>query len=296
MRFGLTILPEHRWSVAAPMWRRAQELGFDHAWTYDHLVWGGLPDSPWYGTIPTLTAAALVTSTIRLGTFVTSPNYRHPVTFMRDLLALDDISGGRLVCGIGAGADIDSVILGGQPLTPRERFDRLSEFTELSDRLLTQDHVSYRGTYFSAVDARTLPGPLQRPRIPFVMAANGPRSLRLAVEYGAGWVTTGPKVETLDQWWVALAELGGRLEEALDTAGRDSATLERHLNLDSSPQFALSSVGTFEEMVGRAGELGFTDVITHWPRPDGPYAGDVAVLETVASQVIPQFPPTCTVP
>src|SRR5664279_1070095 len=295
MRFGLTILPEHRWSVAAPMWRRAQELGFDHAWTYDHLVWGGLPDSPWYGTIPTLTAAALVTSTIRLGTFVTSPNYRHPVTFMRDLLALDDISGGRLVCGIGAGADIDSVILGGQPLTPRERFDRLSEFTELSDRLLTQDHVSYRGTYFSAVDARTLPGPLQRPRIPFVMAANGPRSLRLAVEHGAGWVTTGPKVETLDQWWAALAVLGGRLDEALAAAGRDSATLERHLNLDSSPQFALSSVGTFEEMVGRAGELGFTDVITHWPRPDGPYAGDVSVLEAVAAQVIPQLPPTRTV-
>jgi alkanesulfonate monooxygenase SsuD/methylene tetrahydromethanopterin reductase-like flavin-dependent oxidoreductase (luciferase family) len=289
MRFGLTILPEHRWSVAAPMWRRAQELGFDHAWTYDHLVWGGLPDSPWYGTIPTLTAAAMVTSTIRLGTFVTSPNYRHPVTFMRDLLALDDISGGRLVCGIGAGADIDSVILGDQPLTPRERFDRLSEFTELLDRLLTQDHISYRGTYFSAVDARTLPGPLQRPRIPFVMAANGPRSLRLAVEHGAGWVTTGPKVETLDQWWAALAVLGGRLDEALATAGRDSATLERHLNLDSSPQFALSSVGAFEEMVGRAGELGFTDVITHWPRSVGPYAGDVAVLEAVATQVIAQF-------
>jgi len=289
MRFGLTILPEHRWSDAAPMWRGAEELGFDHAWTYDHLVWGGLPDSPWYGTIPTLTAAAMVTSTIRLGTFVTSPNYRHPVTFMRDLLALDDISGGRLVCGIGAGADIDSVILGDQPLTPRERFDRLSEFTELLDRLLTQDHISYRGTYFSAVDARTLPGPLQRPRIPFVVAANGPRSLRLAVEHGAGWVTTGPKVETLDQWWAALAVLGGRLDEALATAGRDSATLERHLNLDSSPQFALSSVGAFEEMVGRAGELGFTDVITHWPRSVGPYAGDVAVLEAVATQVIAQF-------
>src|SRR5665811_2266894 len=167
MRFGLTILPEHRWSVAAPMWRRAQELGFDHAWTYDHLVWGGLPDSPWYGTIPTLTAAAMVTSTIRLGTFVTSPNYRHPVPFMRD---------------------------------------RLAEFTGLLDRLLTQDHVSHRGTYFSAVDARTLPRPLQRPRIPFVMAANGPRSLRLAVEYGAGWVTTGPTVETMDEWWAALAE------------------------------------------------------------------------------------------
>ena len=289
MRFGLTILPEHRWSDAAPMWRGAEELGFDHAWTYDHLVWAGLPDSPWYGTIPTLTAAAMVTSTIRLGTFVSSPNYRHPVTFMRDLLALDDISGGRLMCGIGAGGDIDSIILGGEPLTPKERFERLAEFTELLDRLLTQDHVSHRGTYFSAVDARTQPGPIQRPRIPFIMAANGPRSLGLAVEYGAGWVTTGPRVETLDQWWAALAKLGGRLDDALATAGRDSFTLERHLNLDSSPQFALSSVGAFEEMVGRAGELGFTDVITHWPRPDGPYAGDVSVLETVASEVIPQL-------
>ena len=289
MRFGLTILPEHRWLDAAPMWRRAEELGFDHAWTYDHLVWGGLPDSPWFGTIPTLTAAAMVTSTIRLGTFVSSPNYRHPVTFMRDLLALDDISGGRVTCGIGAGGDFDSAILGGPALTPRQRFERLAEFTELLDRLLTQDHVSHRGTYFSAVDARTQPGPIQRPRIPFLMAANGPRSLRLAVEHGAGWVTTGPVAETLDQWWAALAKLGGRLDEALATAGRDSSTLERHLNLDSSPQFALSSVGAFEEMVGRAGELGFTDVITHWPRPDSPYAGDVSVLETVASEVIPHF-------
>ena len=289
MRFGLTILPEHVWSQAAPMWRRAEELGFDHAWTYDHLVWGGLPDSPWFGTLPTLTAAAMVTSTIRLGTFVTSPNYRHPVSFMRDLLALDDISGGRFTCGIGAGGDIDNSILGEPPLTPRERFERLCEFTGLLDRLLTEDHVCHRGTHFSAVDARTLPGPVQRPRIPFVMAANGSRSLRLAVEHGAGWVTTGPHVETLDQWWAALGVLGRRLEETLAAAGRDSATLERHLNLDSSPQFSLSSVGAFQEMAGRAGELGFTDVITHWPRPDGPYAGDVGVLETVATDVIPHL-------
>jgi alkanesulfonate monooxygenase SsuD/methylene tetrahydromethanopterin reductase-like flavin-dependent oxidoreductase (luciferase family) len=208
---------------------------------------------------------------------------------MRDLLALDDISAGRFVCGIGAGGDIDNSILGEPPLSARERFDRLREFTELLDRLLTQDHVSEVGTHFSAVDARTLPGPVQQPRIPFVMAANGPRSMRLAVEYGTGWVTTGPKVETIDQWWAALAVLGERLDEALKAAGREPATLERHLNLDSSPQFALESVGTFQEMVGRAGELGFTDVITHWPRPDGPYAGDVTVLERVASEVIHGF-------
>jgi alkanesulfonate monooxygenase SsuD/methylene tetrahydromethanopterin reductase-like flavin-dependent oxidoreductase (luciferase family) len=289
MRFGLTILAEHGWRQAAPMWRRAEELGFDHAWTYDHLVWGGLPDSPWYGTTPTLTAAAMVTSTIRLGTFVTSPNYRHPVTFMRDLLALDDISGGRLICGIGVGGDIDAAILGGQVLTPGQRVDRLQEFTELLDRLLTTDHVTYDGTYFSAVNARTLPGPVQQPRIPFVMAANGPRSLRIAAKFGAGWVTTGPKVETMDEWWAALAVLGARLDQSLGEAGRDPSTFDRYLNLDSSPRFALSSVVTFEEMVGRAGELGFTDVITHWPRPDDPYAGDEAVLLAVASDVIPTF-------
>jgi alkanesulfonate monooxygenase SsuD/methylene tetrahydromethanopterin reductase-like flavin-dependent oxidoreductase (luciferase family) len=271
------------------MWRAAEDLGFDHAWTYDHLVWGGLPDAPWFGTTPTLTAAAMVTSTIRLGTFVTSPNFRHPVTFMRDLLALDDISGGRLICGIGAGGDIDSQILGGAPLTPKERVDRLAEFTGLLDRLLTQDHVSHRGPYFAAVDARTLPGPVQRPRIPFVMAANGPRSLRLAVEHGAGWVTTGPEVETMDEWWAALAKLAGQLDAALADAGRDSTSLERHLSLDSSPQFSLTSVEVFAEMASRASDMGFTDVITHWPRPDGPYAGDVKVLEQVADQVLPKM-------
>ena len=106
MRFGITILPEHRWTEAAPLWRGAEEYGFDHAWTYDHLVWAGLPDSPWFGALPTLTAAATVTSTMRLGTFVSSPNYRHPYVFHRDLLTLDDISGGRLLCGLGTGGDL----------------------------------------------------------------------------------------------------------------------------------------------------------------------------------------------
>ena len=289
MRFGITILPEHRWADAEPLWRRSEELGFDHAWTYDHLTWGGLPDSPWYGTVSTLTAAAMVTGRIRLGTFVTSPNYRHPVTFLRDLLSLEDISGGRILCGIGTGGDLDSRILGGAPLTPRERVDRLAEFTALLDRLLTTDHVTSEGTYFSAVDARTLPGPVQRPRTPFIMAANGPRSLRLAARYGAGWVTTGPKVDTLEEWWTALKGLGARLDDALAAQGRDADAFERHLNLDSSPVFSLSSVDAFEEMTGRAADLGFTDVITHWPRPQDPYAGSVTTLERVAAQVLPRW-------
>ena len=54
MRFGLTILPEHTWPAAEPLWREAEALGFDHAWTFDHVTWGGLPDSPWFAALPTL--------------------------------------------------------------------------------------------------------------------------------------------------------------------------------------------------------------------------------------------------
>jgi len=285
MRYGLTILPEHRWAEAAPMWRAAEEMGFDHAWTYDHLVWAGLPDAPWFGTTPTLTAAAMVTGRVGLGTLVSSPNYRHPVTFMRDLLALDDISGGRLICGLGTGGDLDSRILG-DALTVRQRVDRFHEFTELLDRLLREDHVEHDGAFYRAADARTLPGPVQQPRIPFVIAANGPRSLRLAAAHGAGWVTTGGRAETLEEWWSSVAELSLRLEDALADAGREAGAIDRYLLLDSSPVYSLDSAELFEEMVGRAEDLGFTDVITHWPRPEGVYAGEVAVLEDVASRLL----------
>ncbi|ADB32719.1 Luciferase-like monooxygenase [Kribbella flavida DSM 17836] len=283
MRFGITILPEYRWSEAAPRWRGAEQLGFDHVWTYDHLTWSGLQDSPWYGTVPTLTAAALVTSRVRLGTFVTSPNFRHPLTLTRDILALDDVSDGRFVCGIGSGGGIDSTILGGPELTPRQKVDRLAEFTELLDRLLTTDRVDFDGEYFRTRNGRTLPGCVQQPRVPFVMAANGPRSLRLVTRYGAGWVTTGRKSDDHETWFASVAELSRRLDDVL--AGRP---FDRYLSLDSH-RYALSSADAFEDAAGRAAELGFTDVITHWPRADGVYAGSEAVLEKVASEVIPRL-------
>ncbi|TWD83933.1 luciferase-like monooxygenase [Kribbella amoyensis] len=283
MRFGITILPEFRWADAAPRWRRAEELGFDHAWTYDHLTWGGLQDSPWYSTTATLTAAALITSTVRLGTFVTSPNFRHPLALTREILALDDVSNGRFVCGIGAGGGIDSTILGGPELTPRQKVDRLAEFTELLDRLLTTDGVDFRGEYFATVNGRTLPGCVQQPRVPFVMAANGPRSLQLAARYGAGWVTTGRRSDDLDSWFASVAELSRRLDDL-----RDGRPLDRYLSLDSH-QYSLTSVAAFEDAVGRAAELGFTDVITHWPRAEGVYAGTEDTLERVVAEVIPRY-------
>jgi alkanesulfonate monooxygenase SsuD/methylene tetrahydromethanopterin reductase-like flavin-dependent oxidoreductase (luciferase family) len=283
MRFGITILPEHRWSEAEPRWRAAEEYGFDHAWTYDHLVWAGLPNAPWFGALPTLTAAAMVTSRIRLGTLVSSPNYRHPYMFLRDLLALEDISQGRLICGLGTGGDLDSKILG-EELPLKRRVDRFHEFVGLLDRLFREDHVDHTGEHYTTVDARTLPGSVQHPRVPFLIAANGPRSLRLAAAYGQGWVTFGRGGETLEEWWTGVAELCTKLDEVEADAGRDRP-LDRYLSLDGSPRFSLESVDLFEEMVGRAAELGFTDVVTHWPRPHEPYAGTQSVLLEVASRL-----------
>ncbi len=290
MRFGLTILTDLPWAEAEPRWRAAEDMGFDHAWTYDHLVWGGLPESPWVGAMPTLTAAAMVTSTLRLGTLVAAPNFRHPVAFQREVQAVDDISEGRFLLGVGTGGDVDSRILGNPDLTVKERVDRFQEFTDLLVRLRTEDHVTAQGRWFSAADARTLP-PLRD--VPLLVAGNGPRSVRYAARTGDGWVTTGGP-EPIATWWTALDSARQTLDEALVSAGRDPSVFPRYLLLDSAPAYgaprmALQSVGLFEEMTGRAAELGFTDVVTHWPRPSDPYAGDVDVLERVAAEVMPRL-------
>ena len=103
IRHGIVVVPEHRWREAAPRWSAAEEIGFDHAWTYDHLVWAGLPDSPVFAFAPTLALASTVTSTIGLGVFVASPNFRHPYVLARDAITLDDASDGRFLLGVGAG-------------------------------------------------------------------------------------------------------------------------------------------------------------------------------------------------
>ena len=300
MRAGIVILPDERWSVAARRWRLAEEYGFAHAWTYDHLGWRSLVDGPWFDAIPTLTAAAQVTSRIRLGTLVASPNFRHPVPFARQVTALDDISGGRILLGVGAGAagtSFDATVLGQPELTPKAQADRYQEFLELLDRLLVsadpaapatrENRVTWRGEYYSAVAARSTPGCVQSPRVPFIVAANGPRSRRLAARFGQGWVTTGGPSEDLDGWWRVVADSAQRFTDALHTAGRDPSSVDRYLSLDASPVYSLSSVAAFTDAVGRAGELGFTDVVTHWPRRDDWYAGDEAVLEAVAAEVLP---------
>jgi hypothetical protein len=88
-------------------------------------------------------------------------------------------------------------------------------------------------------------------------------------------------------WWALVSELSRQYEDAMTAAGGGPRTARRYLSVDASGVYALSSADCFADAVGRAAELGFTDVVTRWPRPDGPYAGRESVLETVAATYLP---------
>lgn len=288
MRHGIVILPQETWPAAARRWQRAEEYGFDHAWTYDHLSWRSLADQHWAATVPTLTAAAMVTSTIELGLFVASPNYRHPVPFAKELATLDDIAEGRLLVGVGSGGTgFDAYVLGQDELTPRQRHARFLEFVETLEVLLRFEKpgsggISFSGEWFTAEQARMVGAPARGPRAPLLIAGNGPKTIRFAAERGDGWVTTGGNEDDPNAWWDGVADIARRFDDELATSERQ-APPSRTLSLDSETRYSLTSLGAYQDAVGRAEELGFTDVVAHWPRESGVYAGDESVLEEVAA-------------
>lgn len=277
MRVSIVILPDDRWSKTRERWLRAEELGFDHGWTYDHLTWRELQDKPWFGSIPTLTAAACVTRRMRLGTLVASPNFRHPVPFAKELMTLDDLSEGRLSIGLGAGGDgFDATALGQEPWTPAARADRFAAFVALLDRLLVQEQTNETGEFFSANEARALPGCFQKPRPPFVMAGGGPRGMRLAAEHASSWVA----VDGRD----ATRESVEKLRAVCEREGREFESIGR-LALLGFLANPLASREAFLESVERYDEMGFTGIAVHWPREADPFKADLRVLEEIADDV-----------
>jgi alkanesulfonate monooxygenase SsuD/methylene tetrahydromethanopterin reductase-like flavin-dependent oxidoreductase (luciferase family) len=286
MRLGVVILPEHTGEEARRLWRRVEDLGFDHAWTYDHLAWRMLADDPWHALVPTLACAAEVTTTIRLGPLVASPNYRHPVPFARELITLDDLSAGRLTLGIGAGGlGWDATVLGQERWSWQERTARFEEFVELLDLLLRQPSTTYEGQWYSAVEARSAPGCVQQPRLPFAVAAGGPRGMALATRFGQAWVTIGDRSAegpaSPEQGAAIVAEQIARLEEACTEAGRDPRSLDRIVLTGRTLASGLGSEDEFADTVGRYQEAGATDFVVHWPRPSEPYLGEVEAFERV---------------
>ncbi len=291
MRLGVCVLPEYPWAEAEPIWRRVEELGFDSAWTYDHITWSGLPSGPWYGAWPTLTAAAVATSRIRLGTLVSSANFRHPVPFAQEIMSLDDISGGRLTVGIGAGTtSSDAKVLGGEGWSGKERAARYAEFVQIMDAMLTgatagSTHTTYTGEYYSASSARLEPGCPQKPRTPFALAATGPRGLELTARYAQTWVCVGSDSgeATADEQYAHFGALVAKLEQACERVGRDPGSIDRLVLTGFGPVQPLESVAAFEDAHARYAALGFTDLIVHYPRSTEPFAASFETFEAIAA-------------
>lgn len=200
----------------------------------------------------------------------------------------------RFLLGIGSGGTgFDASVLGQLEYTPWQRHERFDEFVTALDLLLrgeepdATDGISFAGEWFTADHARMVrdadAGDPARPRVPFLIAANGQKGLGLVSRFGQGWLTTGRDGTAGEHWWTSVRGLTRRLVDVASDAGRDPAAIDRYLSLDSGGTYSLQSMSAFEDAVGRAAELGFTAVISHWPRERGIYAGDESILDTVAA-------------
>ncbi|HLX77972.1 MAG TPA: LLM class flavin-dependent oxidoreductase [Acidimicrobiales bacterium] len=287
MRFGVAILPEAPWKESVSRWRRADELGFAHAWTYDHLTWRMFRDQTWFTSIPTLTAAALATERISIGTLVASPNFRHPLLLAKDLIALDDISRGRVIAGIGAGGHgWDATMLGQDEWSAKERSERFAEFVELTDLLLREPVVNWRGKFYAVSEARTYPGCVQKPRLPLAIAAGARRGFEVAARFADLWVTIGDYGEGLlsgRQGAKLVGDQTRQIEEACQKQGRDPKSLRRLVLSGVRLDSGLSSLESFRDTIGRYEEIGVTDFVVHWPRPTEPFKTNLELFERIFS-------------
>jgi alkanesulfonate monooxygenase SsuD/methylene tetrahydromethanopterin reductase-like flavin-dependent oxidoreductase (luciferase family) len=294
MRLSTVILPIYRRAEAERIWRQAEGLGFHAGYTYDHLSWTSFRDGPWFGAIPTLAAAATATQRLRIGTMVTSPNFRHPVTLAKELMTLDDLSDGRLTVGIGSGGTgFDASVLGQPPWSSTERADRFDEFVPLLDRLLTHARTTEEGVHYSAQEARMVPGCVQRPRVPFHVAATGRRGFRLAAEFGQGWVTYGdprdPAGASARQAPGVVQAQMAKLEAACDQRGRPYDSMDKVLLHGSTVEEPLGSVDAFVDWAGRYRSLGITELVVHWPVADSVFAADPDTFEQIATEGLGQL-------
>jgi alkanesulfonate monooxygenase SsuD/methylene tetrahydromethanopterin reductase-like flavin-dependent oxidoreductase (luciferase family) len=286
------MLPADPWPETVERAQRLEQLGYHHLWTYDHLSWRRYRDRPWHAAMPWLTGVAAVTQRVRLGTMVTTPNFRHPVTLAKEAMTLDHISNGRLVLGIGTGGrGFDATVLGGSELSPRESVARLSEFVDVLDQLLREPVTDHAGTHYTASDARMIPGCVQRPRVPIALAAGGPKTLGLVARYADAWITYGDTSHREDSPEATERIVRRQIDvlaEHCAKLGRDPSEIQRVYLAGNTAERPLASIEAFREFIGRYGELGFTDIVFHHPRPDDSvWTEDPSIVEAIAAEVLP---------
>jgi alkanesulfonate monooxygenase SsuD/methylene tetrahydromethanopterin reductase-like flavin-dependent oxidoreductase (luciferase family) len=221
-------LPEVEWEARWPDLRamalRAEELGFDSVWTGDHLLYRRPGDDrargPWEAWT-LLAALAAVTSRVTLGPLVAATAFHAPAMLAKQAATVDEISGGRLVVGLGAGWNETEFTAFGFPFD--HRISRFAEAFTIIRTLLREGAIDFAGEFFTARDCELVPRP--RPGgPPLMIGSTGPRMLQI----------TAPHVDSWNAWFDAFGNrpagvgaLRAQVDAAARAAGRDPSAIER---------------------------------------------------------------------
>ena len=233
MRFAIKTAPENTsWAEMLAMWRAADEVElFESAWSFDHFepIYGDRPD-PCLEGWTTLAALAQATERIRVGLMVTGTPYRHPAVLANMAAAVDQVSGGRLELGIGAGWNTVEAESYGIDLLPLgARMDRFDEACDVIVGLLSRPSLDYRGQHFTITGGHCSPGPVQQPHPPICVGGRGERrTLRTVARVAQHW--NMPR-GTVDEF----AHLRGVLADHCAALGRDPAEITTSVHLRVPP-------------------------------------------------------------
>jgi probable F420-dependent oxidoreductase len=230
---------------------QAEQLGFDSVWVNHHIVNIGyvhdrLGQKPYHDAIVTLTWIASKTERVRLGTSVLVLPYLHPMVLAKELATLDQLSGGRLVIGVGVGSLPEENAALGVDYDGRGKYT--DEFLEVMIRLWTEDEATFDGDHFEFENLVASPKPKQRPHPPILIGGNRPPALRRVARLGDGWHPLGVSPEGLRERLVTIKSEAAAIERD-DVPGEVSVRLDLN-NVDQATVDAYEAAGATELVMG----------------------------------------------
>ncbi len=213
---------EVRWPEYAAMATAAEEAGFDSIWVGDHMLYRGdeLPERGPWDAWAVLAALAAITTKVQLGPLVACTGFHPPGVIARMAAAIDEISGGRFVLGLGAGWNRGEFAAFGIPYD--HRVARFEEAFAIVRGLLAGERVTLEGRYWQAADAVLLPPPARR--TPLVIGSNGPRMLGIALPHVDAWNTW---FDGYGNTVSGFAGLNAQIDAAAERAGRPAGEIAR---------------------------------------------------------------------